>query len=498
MRLRLDPSKEVSERMKRIKSRGTGIELAMEKILRDARIKYEKQPKLLGKPDFRIKKTKVLIFCDSSFWHGRRKSEISGKAFKKNREFWTKKLVENKKRDQRINRVLRRRGWSVQRFWDSDILKRPGKVKNKLRKVMDREAKKKLTAIDLYCGAGGLTLGLKRAGFNVVAGVEVNPEIAKTYKANHRTTKLLIKDVREISGKEILELTGLKEIDFVAGCPPCQGFSSLTSKYRREDPRNVLILEMARIIEELRPKAVMMENVPRIETRGKPILDEFVSRLEFMGYNVNKGVLQLADYGVPQSRRRFVLLAGKGFFIDHPKRTHCRKGDKKRKLNPWPKLAGVIKGMSAPVTLSQARKNGGPKKFNWHVVGDLKKISVSRLKALKAGGSRKSLPKKLRPNCHAESDEGFQNVYGRLSWEQTPPTITTGCTRPAMGRFGHPEELRTISVREAAMIQTFPKHYKFDTEFMNTACDLVGNALPHRFAHKAAKSCLNALENKNT
>jgi len=355
-----------------------------------------------------------------------------------------------------------------------------------------------LTAIDLFCGAGGLTLGLKRAGFNVVAGIELNTEIAKTYKTNHQMTKLLIKDVREVTGKEIFELTDLKEIDLVSGCPPCQGFSKLTDKYHKKDPRNDLLLEMARLIEEMTPKMVMMENVPGLATRGKPLLDEFVERLESLGYLVNKDILQMADYGVPQSRRRLVLLAGKGFHIPLPKRTHCFKGDRKRRLKPWLTLADVIKNMEKPVTLSEAKERGAPNKFNWHVVRDLKEISIERLKSLKAGSSRGSLPTELRPRCHVKSNKGFTNVYGRLSWEQTPPTITSGCTSPCMGRFGHPDELRTISIREAALIQTFPRRYKFDTKFMDTACDLVGNALPCLFAHKVAIVCIDALKKNSS
>ena len=347
-----------------------------------------------------------------------------------------------------------------------------------------------LTAVDLFCGAGGLTLGLKRAGFKVVAGVEINPEIAKTYKTNHPKTKLLIRDVRETTGKEILESVGLKEIDLVAGCPPCQGFTTLTTKYHRKDPRNDLVLEMARLIEETMPKMVMMENVPGLANRGKPLLDEFVKRLESLGYLVNKGILQMADYGVPQMRRRLVLLAGKGFEIPLPRPTHCRTGDGKNGLKPWLTLADVIKNMPQPLTFSLSKKFGGPKKFNWHVVGDLKEISIKRLKTLNPGDDRKSLPKELRPKCHVDSDRGFQNVYGRLSWEQTPPTITSGFTKTCMGRFGHPDELRTISVREAALIQTFPMNYEFDTNFMTIACDLVGNALPPRFSQKIANECL--------
>ena len=314
------PQKAVSDRMKRIKSKDTSLERSMERILNELVVKFDKQPNLLGKPDFRIIGTKVLIFCDSSFWHGRRESEVSGEAFKKNREFWTNKLAENRRRDQRTNRKLRKDGWSVHRFWDSDILNKPDKVRGRLRRLIDRRAGKKLTAIDLYCGAGGLTLGLKRAGFDVVAGVEIDPEIVKTYEANHPKTKVIKRDIQEVTGKEILEMAGLEEVDLIAGCPPCQGFSSLTSKYKKKDPRNDLILEMARIVEEIRPKMVMMENVPGIAARGKHLLDEFVARLESLGYVINMEVLQLADYGVPQFRRRFVLLAGKRFPIDFPKK----------------------------------------------------------------------------------------------------------------------------------------------------------------------------------
>ena len=158
-------------------------------------------------------------------------------------------------------------------------------------------------------------------------------------------------------------------------------------------------------------------------------------------------------------------------------------------MKPWLTLEEVIKNMGEPITFSQSNKKGNPRKFNWHVIRDLKEVSIDRLKELKAGGNRTSLPKKLRPQCHVNSNKGSINVYGRLSWDQTPPTITSGCTTPAMGRFGHPDELRTISVREAAMIQTFPKSYAFNTEFMKTACELVGNALPPKFAAKVAKAC---------
>ncbi len=355
--------------------------------------------------------------------------------------------------------------------------------------------KRKPTAIDLFCGAGGLTLGLKRAGFNVIAGVELYPEIAKTYKANHPKTKLLIKDIRKVNGREILKLTGRHKIDLVAGCPPCQGFSQLTEKYKRRDSRNGLVIEMARLIEDIKPKMVMMENVAGIVTKGKSILGKFVRRLRKLGYSVSMGVLQMADFGVPQSRRRFVLLAGKGFDPSLPVPTHCAKGDEGNKLKPWTTLEQVIKDMPEPVTLSFALQNGGPKKYNWHVVRNLKQISKERLDAIKEGENRFSLPKHLRPKCHEMDGAGFANVYGRMSWQRVSPTITRGCTTLCMGRFGHPNKPRTISVREAALIQTFPKHYRFETKFMVTSCDLVGNALPPKFALMAGRTCLDAMRN---
>lgn len=495
MRMR-ETNKAVSERMKKVKSRDTSIEIKMEKILAELGIKYEKQPKIYGKPDFIIKDSKILIFCDSSFWHGRRKKEISGRAFRSNRSFWAKKLTENKNRDTRINRKLRKDGWKVLRFWDDDIQKNQNIIKAKLSRVLAKGESPKLTAIDLFCGAGGLSLGLKNAGFNVVAGVEIDEEIGRTYAANHPGTKLIYEDMRKVKGDDILRLVGLKKIDLIAGCPPCQGFSSLTSKYKREDERNYLILEMARLIEEIKPKIVMLENVSGITTRGKALLDEFVSRIEAMGYIVNRAVLQMANYGIPQSRKRFVLLAGKGFKIEFPKKTHAPKGDEKKKLKPWVFLEEVIKGMRKPVTLGKSFKSGGPQKHNWHVVSELKDISRKRMMALSAGSNRYALPAELRPKCHVDKKKGFSNVYGRLSWKQTCPTITSGVTTPAMGRFGHPDEVRTLSIREAAIIQTFPRKYKFITNYMRTARELVGNGLPPKFAELSGKECIKALQQK--
>lgn len=361
--------------------------------------------------------------------------------------------------------------------------------------MKEQKKSRKYSAIDLFSGGGGLSLGLEKAGFDVLLGVELNKEIAKTYSANHPNAKLLTKDIRDVTGKEIFKLVGKKEIDLIAGCPPCQGFSQLTEKYKRYDSRNDLALEMARLIVEIKPTMVMMENVPGIVTKGKSILDVFLSALKDEGYLCKMGVLQMADYGIPQSRRRFVLLAGKGFEIPLPTQTHIMNPDAKKGLKAWVPLARAIRKMPRAVSLSHAIEEGGPGKFNWHVVRNLTELSKQRLKAVKPGQNRSALPKRLRPDCHKEEEKGFGNVYGRLRWNSPSVTITSGCTTPCMGRFGHPSQLRTISIREAALIQTFPKNYKFKTQFMDYACDIVGNALPPKFAEIAGEKCFNAYQN---
>ena len=196
----------------------------------------------------------------------------------------------------------------------------------------------------------------------------------------------------------------------------------------------------------------------------------------------------MADYGVPQSRRRLVLFAGRGFTIPFPEATHSKKPEKKPKLKKWLSLRDVIANEPHPITMSKASKKGGPKKFKWHVVRDLQPQTKARLNAAIPGKTWLSLKKSIRPKCHRGDYDGFTNVYGRMSWDQTPVTMTGGCTTACKGRFGHPNKRRTtISVREASLIQTFPRGYTFDTDCMEAVCDMIGNAVPPKFARVAGK-----------
>jgi len=349
-----------------------------------------------------------------------------------------------------------------------------------------------LVAIDLFAGGGGLTVGLKRAGFNVVSAVELEPHAFATYKANHSDVTAYRQDIRTVNGPVLAHASPTGSVDLIAGCPPCQGFSSLTSKYRREDPRNSLVREMGRIVKEVNPMAVMMENVPGLALKGKPLLDQLVALLKRQGFTVTYGTLQVADFGVPQNRRRLVLLAGNGFKIDLPKPTHSSNG--KNGLPKWIAIDTVLKGLKRPITLDKAKTQGGPSTFQWHVVRRLSEDNIRRIKKAKPGNAWWSgIPKKLRPTCHKSKDAGFSNVYGRMKWGTVSPTITAGCTTFSKGRFGHPTQNRTISVYEAALFQTFPPGYVFDTSFMDHACDIIGNALPCDFAEIVGQQCADAI-----
>lgn len=350
---------------------------------------------------------------------------------------------------------------------------------------------RRLTAVEIFAGGGGLAVGLRQAGFNTVAAVEVEPNAVATFKANHPKVKVFQQDVRTVQGSELLKLAG-GSLDVLAACPPCQGFSSLTSKWRRSDPRNALVAEVARLAEEMRPKAIMVENVPGLVDKGRLLFEELLQRLVAAGYVCNWSILQVADFGVPQKRRRLVLLAGLGFRIEMPIATHSRTGIYGRPI--WRTVRDALVNLEGEaVPFVEAREKGGAQAFNWHVTRQLSPANLERLKHAKPGAVWKDVPEELRPPCHRDGYDGFTNVYGRMRWDEPSVTITAGCTTLSKGRFGHPEKNRTISLREAALLQTFPADYHFETPHFERACEIVGNALPCVFAEAVARAAAAAV-----
>lgn len=352
-----------------------------------------------------------------------------------------------------------------------------------------------LTAIDIFAGGGGLTVGLQRAGFNVVAAVEIEQHAYATYKANHPEVRCFRQDIQTVTGADLLDAAGVEQIDLLAGCPPCQGFTSLTAKYRREDPRNDLIFEMSRLAEEIRPRAIMVENVPGLMHKGAAQYTSLKNRLVALGYCLTEDVLQVADFGVPQFRRRLVLLGGRGFEIGLPEPTHSKDSTNGRMA--WRTVRDAIGDQGDPIELTAARKRGAVERTDWHIVRTLSPANRKRIRAARAGVTWPAIPESLRPDCHKGDYRGYTNVYGRMSWDGPAPTITAGCTTFSKGRFGHPEADRTISVREAALLQTFPTDYRFDVPYMEYVCNIIGNALPCDFAAAVSAHCFRCLSTPN-
>jgi len=329
---------------------------------------------------------------------------------------------------------------------------------------------KQLKAIDLFSGCGGLTLGLKKAGFSVVGAVEIDPLAAKTYRKNHPEVKTWEQDIRGLTGRQIREALGLDvgELDLLAGCPPCQGFSAmrrLNGGRRILDKQNDLIFEFLRLIRSLLPKAVMMENVPGLERNAR--LKKLKAALRKLGYRVNAQVKDAQRYGVPQRRRRLILLAGLG--KDIPFGTPARR---------------TITVREAFSKLSSSRA----KHDSLHNLPEKRSAKVERIIRLipKDGGSRSDLGSHNQLNCHQNFD-GFKDVYGRMSWDDVSPTITGGCCNPSKGRFLHPTKNRAISLREAALLQGFPPKYYFSLERGKfPAAQMIGNALPPEFIRRHA------------
>lgn len=331
--------------------------------------------------------------------------------------------------------------------------------------------KKSNVAIDLFAGCGGLTQGLRDAGFTVSAAVEIDALAAETYVANHPDVALFNADIRSVSASQIMESCGIKkgELDLLAGCPPCQGFSRIrlnNKKERMDDPRNRLIDEVLRMIGEMRPKVVMLENVPNLSRYTRYL--NFKRELRKLGYEVVDKVLDVADFGVPQRRKRLVVLASRLGQIFHPAPVDGRKT-----------VRDAIETLPADVL----------KNDPLHNLGEQRSERIRQLiKAIpKDGGSRTALSASLVLKCHAKQD-GFYDVYGRMKWDDVAPTITGGCINPSKGRFLHPTEDRAITLREAAILQSFPPGYAFSLRRGKyAAAEMIGNALPPLFSRTQAE-----------
>lgn len=345
-----------------------------------------------------------------------------------------------------------------------------------------------LAAIDLFCGAGGLTHGLIKAGIPVLAGFDIDKTCKFAYEHNNGNAKFISKDIKEITSDEIINFFPENVERIMVGCAPCQTFSTHTHKNsgRQKDKKWNLINEYLKKIIDVKPTVLSMENVPGL--RNYKIFDDFVSALKKEGYFVSHKLVYCPDFGIPQSRRRLVLLASKYGPIDLIAATHTK--DKyetvETVIGNLPKLEAGAVDPNDPL----------------HKCASLSELNMERMVKSKPGGTWLDWPEELRLECHKKkSGSSYKSVYARMKWNALAPTMTTQFHNFGTGRFGHPTQNRALSIREGALIQTFPKDYQFFPK--DSAIDIgptsrmIGNAVPVRLGEVIGRSIKEHLKKHN-
>lgn len=339
--------------------------------------------------------------------------------------------------------------------------------------------KPNIAVIDIFCGAGGLSLGLKNVGLNVVMGVDADEDCQFPFEENI-VDNFHQKDIALVTGEELRDAFGDADVKVLVGCAPCQPFSLHTQKGKGEDDRWKLLEEFMRLIEECEPDIVSMENVPQLRNfnDGK-LFSGFVDGLEEQGFSTWSDVVYCPQYGLPQNRKRLVFLATKKGEIKLIPPTHKEKDyvTVEQAIGKLPKLA--------------AGERDGKDKL--HRTASLSDINQRRMLASKPKGTWRDWPEELLPDCYKrETGQSYCSVYGRMAWDEPSPTITTQFYGYGTGRFGHPTQTRALSLREGAILQSFPEDYKFCSEGAAVTNKrigkLIGNAVPVKLGEAIGKS----------
>lgn len=339
-----------------------------------------------------------------------------------------------------------------------------------------------VSAVDLFCGAGGLTYGLTHAGIKVEAGIDIDKQAEYAYRTNNPHANFLRWDLSHKNCRSINKLFSPGKLRLLAGCAPCKPFSKLTNGLKNHSDWDLLDY-FGRFVKGIVPELVTMENVPELTERGKDVFQRFVRVLERLDYSIDWRIVNCPEYGVPQSRRRLVLLASRigDIRISHGSYRHRSK---------WKTVRHTV-GHLAQLEIGEADPDD-----QLHVAPLLSPLNLERMKATPHdGGTRQHWPDELVLDCHRKkSGERYFSIYGRMWWDKPSPTMTTLCTGIGNGRFGHPEQNRSITLREAALFQSFPRHYTFwprDQKLNRSAVSkLIGNAVPPRLAKALGKIIL--------
>lgn len=343
-------------------------------------------------------------------------------------------------------------------------------------------AESPVSAVDLFCGAGGLTFGLLQAGIKVEAGIDIDEQVRHAYVSNNPGAKFLAWDVGRKQYTSIAKLFAPDKYRLLAGCAPCQPFSKLTYGIKQHRSRSLLD-NFGRFVTRLKPELVMMENVPELADRGREVFERFVRRLERLEYSVDWQVVNCQEYGVPQGRKRLVLVASLLGTINVPAGRY-----------PCPSQWRCVR--DAIGNLPKLESGEEDPSDRLHAAPRLSDKNLKRIRATPHnGGTRHSWPDELVLECHKKkSGERYFSIYGRMWWDKPAPTMTTFCTGIGNGRFGHPEQDRSITLREASLLQSFPRSYEFwpaDQKLNRSATSrMIGNAVPPKLAKALGKAIM--------
>lgn len=346
----------------------------------------------------------------------------------------------------------------------------------------------KINAVDLFCGVGGLTCGVQQAGINVIAGYDIDPRSQFAYEFNNNA-RFILKDIKKIDSKEITNLfPDDTDIKVLMGCAPCQPFSTYSHKYKNNEntlQKMDLLDYFGKQIEYVQPDIVSMENVPQMVK--EKVFDKFIQILNDNNYFIDYKVVFAPDYGVPQKRKRLLLLASKlGEIQLIPAQFN---------KDNYPTLQDTIGNLP--------KLKAGDTDLNdpLHRSRNLSELNMKRIKQSKPGGTWKDWDEELLLEAYKKkSGASFGSVYGRLEWDKPANTITTQFPGIGNGRFGHPDQDRALSLREGAMLQTFPRDYLFTKPELGGKYPIsqvalqIGNAVPPKLGEVIGNSILKHLE----
>lgn len=351
---------------------------------------------------------------------------------------------------------------------------------------MERKRKKSLVAVDFFCCSGGVTCGFKMAGIKVLAGVDIEIKYKETYEKNNKGSKFIHADIAKLQPKDLEKKLRIKrKMDnmIFVGCSPCQYYTTIQTDKSKSAKGKLLLEEFQRFVEHFLPGHIFIENVPGLDKSAESPLSKFKEFLLKNRYQFVDEVVNAADYEVPQNRKRYILIAS-------------RVNKKMAFLQPHKKRQITVRETIESMKAIPAGYRDDSKELHWSA--NITEINIKRLQQTPHDGGTRlawSGNPELQLSCYNGKNKTFSDVYGRLFWDLPAPTITTKFYSISNGRYGHPEQDRALSLREGALLQSFPKSYEFISDSYIAIARMIGNAVPPLLAKEVADTIKKSYKN---